>query len=162
MKQSELATENDKINNENNTDNSGSNKKKYIIIGSIVAGVVIIVAIILIVVFVTKDDDDSSSVEEYINNYYLSNPKFTDDLKSKFTADLKYKGPFSLSGFENINFQNPNSLTPIEDLSILIELQCDEMIHIKIIDKNKERWESPYSIMILIKQKLKIVKIQKV
>ena len=160
MKQSDLA--NDKINNENKTDNKGSNKKIYIIIGQIVAAVVIIVAIIVIVVIVTKDNDYSSSDEEYINNYYLSKAKFTDDLKSKFTADLKFNGTFSPSGFKKIYFQNPNSLTPIEDLSILIELQCDEMIHIIIIDKNKERWESPYSIIILIKQKLKIVKIQKV
>jgi len=154
MRQSDLANENDKINNENKTDSNNSNKKKYIIIASIVGAVIIIVAVVLIVVFVTKDDDSSSS-EEYINNYYLSNAKFTDDLKSKFTADLKFNGDFSPSGFKNVNFQNPQSLTPIEDLSILIELQCDEMIHIKIIDKNKERWESPYSISDSYQTKIK-------
>lgn len=153
MRTSDLANDNDKMNNENNADNasSSSNKKKYIIIGSIVAAVIIIAVVVVIVVLVTKDDDSSSSnesnnVEEYINNYQLSNAKFTDDKKNKFTADLKFEGSYSPSGFKDVKFQNPNSLTPIKELSILIELQCDEMIHIKITDKNNKRWESPYSI----------------
>ena len=149
MKTSDLANDNDKMNNENNADNasSSSNKKKYIIIGSIVGAVIIIAVVVVIVVLVTKDDDSSSTVdEEYINNYQLSNAKFTDDKKNKFTADLKFEGSYSPSGFKDVKFQNPNSLTPIKELSILIELQCDEMIHIKITDKNNKRWESPYSI----------------
>ena len=153
MRTSDLANDNDKMNNENNADNasSSSNKKKYIIIGSIVGAVIIIAVVVVIVVLVTKDDDsssanDSNNVEEYINNYQLSNAKFTDDKKNKFTADLKFEGSYSPSGFKDVKFQNPNSLTPIKELSILIELQCDEMIHIKITDKNNKRWESPYSI----------------
>ena len=68
--------------------------KKKILIISIIAAVLIIVAIVVIVVVVTKDNGDSSLEEEGENIYYLSNAKFTDDLKSKFIADLKFKNLF--------------------------------------------------------------------
>ena len=81
-----------------------------------------------------------------VNDYLLQKGEFIDELKSNFRGELSYNGTFSPSDFENVNFQNPNSLTPIQTLSISIDLECDEIIHIKITDKDNKRWESPYTI----------------
>ena len=97
-------------------------------------------------VYIKKSSNSNKINLNSTNDYYLVEGGFLDDLQSKFRGILQYSGEFSPSDFENVTFQHPETLIPIKNLSISIELECDEIIHIKITDKENKRWESPYSI----------------
>ena len=105
-------------------------------------------------VYIKKSSNNNEINLNSTNDYNFIDGGFLDDLKSKFRGILQYSGEFSPSDFENVTFQHPETLIPIKNLSISIELECDEIIHIKITDKENKRWESPYSISDSYKKKV--------
>ena len=106
-------------------------------------------------IYLLKNSDNNKLKPNSTNDYKLLEGDFIDDLKSKYKGILQYSGQFSPLDFENVTFQHPESLIPIQNLSISIELECDEIIHIKITDKENKRWESPYSISDSYQKKVK-------
>ena len=106
-------------------------------------------------IYLLKNSNNNKLKPNSTNDYILLEGEFIDDLKSKYKGILQYTGQFSPLDFENVTFQHPESLIPIQNLSISIELECDEIIHIKITDKENKRWESPYSISESYQKKLK-------
>ena len=106
-------------------------------------------------IYLLKNSNNNKLKPNSTNDYILLEGDFIDDLKSKYRGILQYTGQFSPSDFENVTFQHPESLIPIQNLSISIELECDEIIHIKITDKENKRWESPYSISDSYQKKVK-------
>ena len=91
------------------------------------------------------------------NDYYLTNWKYLDKHKTKFEGILEYKNNKKFNPEDyNITFQNESSLFPINKLRINIDLECNEIIHIKLTDNEKERWNpSNYTISSTYKNKIK-------
>lgn len=91
------------------------------------------------------------------NNYILKDYKYIDDKQSHLQGTLEFEGEFKPEEYEGITFQNSTSelLTPIKSLTVSVDLECDEIIHIKVLDKEKTRWEVPYSISDSYKEKVK-------
>ena len=89
------------------------------------------------------------------NDYILSSGSFTDKKEYYFKGELT----FSSSSFKpedyNITFQNKTTLYPIKNLSLEINLQCNEIVNIKITDKNNKRWEPLFTPNQLYKEKIK-------
>ena len=130
------------------------NKKKslFILYSSLF---IIFFALTISSIYLLKNSNNNKLKPNSTNDYKLLEGDFIDDLKSKYKGILQYSGQFSPSDFENVTFQHPESLIPIQNLSISIELECDEIIHIKITDKENKRWESPYSISDSYQKKVK-------
>ena len=94
---------------------------------------------------------------EYKNLYQITDAKYTDDKKSHFEANLKFNGTFNVKDYEGITFQNTTKLKDelISNLKLNIDLECDEIIHIKITDSQKTRWDpSLYTISNKYKDKI--------
>jgi lysosomal alpha-glucosidase len=78
-------------------------------------------------------------------NYYKTiDTNYTDDKKDHIKGSLNY----SISDF-NIDDYNINNITNknfsiIKELSLEVRLECEEILHIKITDKNNTRWEPPF------------------
>ena len=90
------------------------------------------------------------------NDYFLTEGKYLDSTRTKFEGILEFKNPTFNAKDYNIEFQNKSSLTPIKKLKINLDLECNEVIHLKITDKEKERWEpSNYTISSEYKEKVK-------
>ncbi len=91
------------------------------------------------------------------NDYYLTNWKYLDKHKTKFEGILEYKNNKKFNPKDyNITFQNKSSIFPINKLTINIDLECNEIIHIKLTDNEKERWNpSNYTISSTYKNKIK-------
>ena len=130
------------------------NKKKslFILYSSLF---IIFFALTISSIYLLKNSNNNKLKPNSTNDYKLLEGDFIDDLKSKYKGILQYSGQFSPLDFENVTFQHPESLIPIQNLSISIELECDEIIHIKITDKENKRWESPYSISDSYQKKVK-------
>lgn len=95
-------------------------------------------------------------VSSYKNDYILTYFEYKDEIKSHLTGTLVYKGEFNPDDYEGINFQNKTSnlLVPIKELTIDISLECDSVLHVKVVDKNNKRWEVPHSISESYKDKV--------
>ena len=94
---------------------------------------------------------------QYKNSYEITDAKFTDDQKSHFEAYLKFNGELNIKEYEGISFQNTTKLKDdlISNLKLNIDLECDEIIHIKITDSQKKRWDpSLYTISNKYKDKI--------
>ena len=91
------------------------------------------------------------------NDYYLTNWKYLDIYRTKFEGILEYKNNNEFNAKDyNIIFQNESSLFPIKKLKINIDLECNEIIHLKLTDYEKERWNpSDYTISPNYKNKIK-------
>ena len=88
------------------------------------------------------------------NQYYLSNPTYSDD-GSSFSGILSFKGDFSQSDYHYDWTKTSDLLIPIKQLNIQISLECSEYLHIYITDALEERWEHPFSISEEYKEKKK-------
>ena len=67
------------------------------------------------------------------NDYYLTNWKYLDIYRTKFEGILEYKNNNEFNAKDyNIIFQNESSLFPIKKLKINIDLECNEIIHLKL------------------------------
>ena len=75
------------------------------------------------------------------NDYILSSGDFTDKKQYYYKGELTFTSSTFKPEDYNIKFQNKTTLFPIKNLSLEIDLQCNEILHIKITDKNKKRWE---------------------
>ena len=94
---------------------------------------------------------------EYKNSYQITEANYTDDKKSHFEATLKFNGTLNIKDYEGITFQNTTKLKDelITNLKLNIDLECDEIIHIKITDSEKKRWDpSLYTISDKYKDKI--------
>ena len=85
------------------------------------------------------------SVYSY-NQYYLTNPVYSED-GSSFSGILYFKGEFDPDKY-HYDWTNSSSelLNPIERLNIQISLECDEALHIRIVDALNKRWEQTQTI----------------
>ena len=81
------------------------------------------------------------NILNYQNLYELTDPKFLDELKSHFEGKLVFQGVLNSSDYEGIEFLNSTfEKELISTLKLNIDLECDEIIHIKVTDLNKQRW----------------------
>ena len=90
------------------------------------------------------------------SQYYLTDPEYSID-GTKFSGILYFKGSFDPSNY-NINWTSDNVqelLTPIEKLNIQISLECEEYLHIKVVDALNKRWEPDFTISDTYKEKIK-------
>ena len=96
------------------------------------------------------------NILNYQNLYELTDPKFLDELKSHFEGKLVFQGVLNSSDYEGIEFLNSTfEKELISTLKLNIDLECDEIIHIKITDLNKKRWDpSNYTISNKYKEKI--------
>ena len=88
------------------------------------------------------------------NDYTLSSGSFTDKKEYYFKGELTFSSIFKPEDY-NITFQNKSTLSPIKNLSLEINLQCNEILNIKITDKNNKRWEPLFTPNPLYKEKIK-------
>ena len=77
------------------------------------------------------------------NKYTLSNVKYSDSSrKNEIIADLTFSSEnFDPSQYSCSQLRNPNNIKLISDLSLSLSLEYDDIVHVKITDKNKQRWE---------------------
>jgi len=92
------------------------------------------------------------------NQYYLTDPEYNED-GSLFSGILYFKGEFDPNNYHydwtiDIN-KTKEILYPIERLNIRISLECDEYLHIYIIDALNKRWENQLTISDKYKEKIK-------
>ena len=90
------------------------------------------------------------------SQYYLTDPEYNED-GSLFSGILYFKGEFNPDNYHYDWTTNKTKelLTPIERLNIRISLECDKYLHIYIIDAINKRWENPFSISDIYKEKIK-------
>ena len=90
------------------------------------------------------------------NQYYLTDPEYSDDGRL-FSGILYFKGEFNPDDYHYDWTTNKTKelVKPIEKLNIRISLECDQYLHIYIIDAINKRWESPFSISESYKEKIK-------
>ncbi len=88
------------------------------------------------------------------NDYTLSSGSFTDKKEYYFKGELTFSSIFKPEDY-NITFQNKSTISPIKNLSLEINLQCNEILNIKITDKNNKRWEPLFTPNPLYKEKIK-------
>ena len=90
------------------------------------------------------------------NDYFLREGKYLDPKETKFEGILEFQSSNFDPNEYNISFQNDSNLEPIKNLKINIDLECNEIIHLKLTDKDNERWEaSNYTISNEYKKKIK-------
>ena len=89
------------------------------------------------------------------NDYILSSGSFTDKKEYYFKGELTFLSSNFKPEDYNITFQNKTTLYPIKNLSLEINLQCNEIVNIKITDKNNKRWEPLFTPNQLYKEKIK-------
>ena len=79
------------------------------------------------------------NILNYQNLYELTDPKFLDELKSHFEGKLVFQGVLNSSDYEGIEFLNSTfEKELISTLKLNIDLECDEIIYIKVTDLNKK------------------------
>ena len=88
------------------------------------------------------------------NDYSLSSGSFTDETQYCFKGELLYSSSTFKPEDYNIEFQNKSSLSPIKSLSLEIDLQCNEILHLKITDKDNKRWEPLFTPIQSYKEKV--------
>ena len=93
-----------------------------------------------------------------INQYYLTDPKYSEDGRI-FSGILYFEGEFVPENYSydwtTNSTKTKEILKPIERLNIQISLECDQYLHIYVIDALNKRWESPFSISDSYKEKIK-------
>ena len=90
------------------------------------------------------------------SQYYLTDPEYSEDGRL-FSGILYFKGEFNPEDYQ-IDWSTNNTkeiLTPIERLNIRISLECDQYLHIYVIDAINKRWENPFSISDAYQEKIK-------
>ena len=92
------------------------------------------------------------------SQYYLTDPEYSQD-GSLFSGILYFQGEFDPEKYHydwTLNTtQTKEVLIPIERLNIQISLECDQYLHIYIVDAINKRWENPFSISEEYKSKIK-------
>ena len=79
-----------------------------------------------------------------LSKYKLSNVSYLNpSLKTKINGTLLYESPntFNPSEFSCSQLRNPNNIKLITNLSLSLSLEYDDMIHVRITDRNNIRWE---------------------
>ena len=90
------------------------------------------------------------------SQYYLTDPEYSEDGTS-FSGILYFKGEFNPDDY-HYDWTSNNTkevLNPIERLNIRISLECDQYLHIYVIDAINKRWENTFSISDSYKEKIK-------
>ena len=90
------------------------------------------------------------------SQYYLTDPEYSEDGRL-FSGILYFKGEFNPEDYQ-IDWSTNNTkeiLTPIERLNIRISLECDQYLHIYVVDAINKRWENPFSISDAYQEKIK-------
>ena len=90
------------------------------------------------------------------SQYYLTNYEYSEN-GSLFSGILNFKGEFDPEKY-HYDWTTNNTkelLKPIEKLNISITLECDEYLHIYVIDALNKRWENTLSISDSYKEKIK-------
>ena len=90
------------------------------------------------------------------SQYYLSYYEYSEDGIS-FKGTLNFKGEFNPDNYHYDWTTNRTKelLKPIEKLNITISIECNQYLHIYVIDAVNKRWENPFSISDTYKAKLK-------
>lgn len=91
------------------------------------------------------------------NDYYLVSYN-KNDQNNHLEVRLEYKGEFKPEDYTNITFQNASNLTPIKNLKLTFDLECDKVLHLRIEDADNQRWEVPFTISDKYKEKAKTFK----
>ena len=83
------------------------------------------------------------SIRLSTNKYTISKVKYADSSrKNEIIADLTFSSEnFDPSQYSCSQLRNPNNIKLISDLSLSLSLEYDDIVHVKITDKNKQRWE---------------------
>ena len=79
-----------------------------------------------------------------LSKYKLSNVSYLNpSLKTKINGTLLYESPntFNPSEFSCSQLRNPNNIKLITNLSLSLSLEYDDIIHVRITDRNNIRWE---------------------
>lgn len=77
------------------------------------------------------------------NDYALENVEFC-PLGNSLTGDLTYKSAsLNISDYNIPQIRN-NNIELIKSLNLSVVLECNEILHIKITDKQNQRWEPPF------------------
>lgn len=79
------------------------------------------------------------------NEYALENLEFS-PFSNSFTGDLIYKSESLNITDYNIPQIRNNNIDLIKNLNLSVVLECNEILHIKITDKENERFEPPFII----------------
>ena len=90
------------------------------------------------------------------SQYYLSEHEYTED-NTTFSGILNFQGEFNPDdyGYAWTANNTKELLNPINKLKITISLECEQILHIYIVDAEKKRWENPFSISESYKEKIK-------
>ena len=97
-------------------------------------------------------------VFSYKNDYILKDFSYTDEKKNHLTGTIEYTGTFNPKDYTGITFQDSSSLdlVPIKLLHLDISVECDSILHLKITEKGKQRWDpTTYTISDEYKSKIK-------
>ena len=78
-----------------------------------------------------------------INDYIITNISYNKD-RTALAADLTYTSqkPFDISSYKIEPLQNATSIKLIKELKLIVELQCDSILHYVITDKNTNRFQA--------------------
>ena len=79
-------------------------------------------------------------------------------MKNHPTGTIEYTGTFNPKDYTGITFQDSSSLdlVPIKLLHLDISVECDSILHLKITEKDKQRWDpTTYTISDEYKSKIK-------
>jgi alpha-glucosidase (family GH31 glycosyl hydrolase) len=78
------------------------------------------------------------------NYYKVSSSNYTDDKKNRILGSLSYsKSDFNIDEYKIDPIRNKN-FDIIKELSLDVRLECNDILHVRITDQYKLRWEPPF------------------